>query len=94
MSTHFGWAYTTKFFRMWERPEQIVEETSSMPRINTGFVAAVKQWANDNYDRGGDVIVECFTDEEIFAQFQTLEDAKRFCKLRKEREDDVRGEIF
>lgn len=54
----------------------------------------IKQWASDRYDSGGDVIVECFTDEEITESLASLEDAKRFCKLRKEKQDDIDATAF
>jgi hypothetical protein len=58
------------------------------------FCRKVQNWASENYERGGDVIVECFEDDEIMSRFESLDDVKRFCKLRKEREDDVRSETF
>lgn len=55
------------------------------------LVKAIKDWALDNYDKGGDVIVECYTDAEIEAEFKSLAAAKRACKVRKSYADDIRA---
>ena len=59
--------------------------------MNDLKVRGIKTWALDNYEKGGSFIIECFTDEEIDAQFNSLAAAKRYCKLMKDREDDIRN---
>lgn len=58
------------------------------------LVKAIKNWALDNYGKGGDVIVECYTDAEIEAEFKSLTAAKRFCGIRKERSDEIRATVW
>ncbi len=55
------------------------------------FCDEVYLFAEDHYSSGGDTIVECYTPKEIVKDFQTLDDAKRFCKHRKEREDEIKA---
>lgn len=58
------------------------------------IIEAIKQWAMDNYENGGDVIVEAFSDAEIAETFTSLDDAKEFCGVRKEYADDIRASAF
>jgi hypothetical protein len=61
-------------------------------------VQAVQTWANENYERGADTIVEAFEPDEILelvAKCDTPDDAIRcaaeYCGLRRSVENDVRG---
>ena len=54
------------------------------------FAKAVRKLCMENYDRGGDVVVECFTLEEIAAEFETFDDVKDFCGLLIEKALDAR----
>lgn len=68
-------------------------------------VEVIKKWALDNYENGGDVIVEAFTDEEIVEQFiderfhqpaattvdDALQRAQFFCGVRFEVAEDIRA---
>ena len=56
------------------------------------LIEKIKQWCLANYENGGSWIIETHTDEEIIESFKSLADAKRYCKLMKDREDDCRGE--
>jgi hypothetical protein len=49
-------------------------------------VALIKEWASDNYEKGGHWIVECFSDEDIAESFSSLADAKRYVKRTLEQE--------
>ena len=61
-------------------------------------VQAVQAWANENYEKGADVIVEAFEPDEILelvGDAQTpdaaIVHAAEYCGLRREIENDVRG---
>lgn len=54
-------------------------------------VKAIREWALANYEKGGDVIVECYSDAEIDEQFASLAAAKKFCKTRKDYAGDIRA---
>lgn len=58
------------------------------------FLDKVFAWAEKNYARGGDVIVECYSTDEVLREFRTLGDVQEFCGVRKSREDDIRGLSF
>jgi hypothetical protein len=49
-------------------------------------VDAIKAWAIANYEKsfGASSLVECFTDEELAAEFPSLAAAKRHAKLMSE----------
>jgi hypothetical protein len=49
-------------------------------------VAAIKEWAQANYAKsyGASALLECFTDEELRAEFKNLAEAKRWAKLQSE----------
>lgn len=49
-------------------------------------VEKIKQWASDNYEKGGHWIVECFGDKDIEETFTSLADAKRYVALTNEQE--------
>lgn len=38
-------------------------------------VEQIKQWAMENYDDGGHWIIETMTDQEIFDEFKTIQEA-------------------
>jgi hypothetical protein len=50
------------------------------------MVEKIKVWALANYEKsfGASSLVECFTDEELAAEFNSLADAKRYAKLQSE----------
>jgi hypothetical protein len=49
----------------------------------------IKTFAAGTYEKGGSYIIETFTDDEILEEFETLAQAKRYCKMMKNREDDI-----
>jgi hypothetical protein len=53
--------------------------------------AKIFQWAAQNYENGGSWIVETYTTDEVIRDFKTLADAKRYCKLMHDREEDIRN---
>lgn len=54
-------------------------EVAPAPQI--AFVDQVFAMCEENYERGGDTIVECLTPSEILAEFTTLTEAKRYCGM-------------
>jgi hypothetical protein len=48
----------------------------------------IMQWAEDNYENGGQWIVETMSVEEIGKEFESLEEAQQYCKDREEIEDE------
>lgn len=57
-------------------------------------VAAIKDWATANYSKsyGASALVECFTDDELRAQFPNLTAAKRWAKLQSEQHANAKAE--
>lgn len=53
------------------------------------LVEEIKAWAMKNYDKGGDVIVETFEDQEIKETFANLQEAKDYCKRRFDYYEDI-----
>ena len=51
----------------------------------------IHMWAMENYDNGGDVIVECEDLSDTMRNYDSLEDAKRSCKIHAEHKADIRG---
>lgn len=54
------------------------------------FVDSVFEVCERNYSRGGDVVVECYTPEEILDEFKTLNDVREFCGLKLEQAANCR----
>ncbi len=54
-------------------------------------VEAIRKWAMANYEKGGDIYVEAYTDAMLDANFKSLADAKRWAKTYKEIGDDIRA---
>lgn len=54
------------------------------------LVDAIYKTCEDNYENGGDTIVECYTPDEILAEFSSVDDAKAFCGIRIESELNAR----
>ena len=54
------------------------------------LVDSIYELCERNYDRGGDVIVECWSAGEIVEEFGSVEDVKRFCGLKVEQELNAR----
>lgn len=48
------------------------------------LVDEIKRVCMANYERGGDEVIECFTDEEILKEFKSVADAKDYCSCRVE----------
>jgi len=55
------------------------------------LVVRIKQWANDNYEKGGSWIVETMSDREIGESFRTMAEAKSYAKHIKSREQECQG---
>jgi len=62
-----------------------------MDERKAAMVEKIKQWALANYEKsfGASSLVECFSDEELAEQFNSLADAKRYAKLQSERYSDA-----
>ena len=60
------------------------QQIRGMTNEQLEFVRAVRGMCAKNYDNGGDVIIECYSDAEILAEFKTLNEVKSFCGLRLE----------
>ena len=54
------------------------------------FVTAVFALCSRNYEAGGGEVVECFTSDDVLAQFNTLEEVKKYCLLRVEQAKNYR----
>lgn len=54
------------------------------------FVVQVRKMCQENYAAGGDTIVECYSDDDIVAQFKTLDEVRDFCGLKVEQELNTR----
>ena len=54
------------------------------------FVQRVKALCLKNYGAGGDVIIECFEDEEIANAFTTIRQVQEYCGMQVERELNAR----
>jgi len=52
-------------------------------------VEQIKQWAMNNYDAGGHWIIETLTDQEIFDEFPTIQDAINWAIVVQGRYEDV-----
>lgn len=52
-------------------------------------VEQIKQWALDNYNAcyGASTLIECYTDEELDAEFDSLEAAKEYAGFESDREE-------
>lgn len=61
-----------------------------MTEEQTKLVKAIKDECLANYEAGGDVIIECFTDAEILAEFASVDDAREYCGLRAEMATNAR----
>lgn len=71
------WASVRKF-----KAEHTAEEVD--------FVDQVFEIAERNYERGGDTIVECYSVEEAFREFKTLDQVREMCGLQVEAELNAR----
>ena len=70
--------------------ESYPEWVKSAPAQTIEFVKSVYKLCTDNYDAGGDTIVECFSPQEIVNQFKSLEEVKEFCGIKIEQELNAR----
>jgi len=57
-----------------------------MTKAQQAFVDDIKSWAMEHYNEsfGASCIIECMTDEEILAEFNSVEDAKSYASLQDE----------
>lgn len=62
--------------------------------IRRAFVNRVRDLAMEKYEEGGDIIVECLTDQEIVERFDTIEHAKEFMELQYERRREIESTIW
>lgn len=51
----------------------------------------IYDWALANYDEGGHWIVETMEIEEIEEEFKSLKEAKEYCKIIQDRQEECRG---
>lgn len=51
----------------------------------------IKEWATDNYEKGGSYITETMNNADILAQFPTITSAQQYCRSMHEREQDIRN---
>lgn len=65
------------------------EEMSKLTEAELDFVDSVYDWAELNYDRGGDTICECYEPWTIVKEFKTIHDAKRMAALHLERREEI-----
>ena len=54
------------------------------------FVDSIYAECEKHYSNGGDLIVECYSPQEILAQFKSIQDAKEYCGLKVEQELNAR----
>jgi hypothetical protein len=59
---------------------------TEMKRVNR-----IREWANDNYDKGGSYLIECHTTEELVNNFPTITSAQQYAKINHQREQEVRN---
>ena len=64
---------TLKIYKNW---------TAAAPQLT--FVDAVYAMCEEHYDAGGDTICECYTPDEIIAEFTNLDEVKEHCGLKVE----------
>lgn len=54
------------------------------------LVDSIYHECEQHYEDGGDTIVECYSPEEIVAEFKSVKDAKDFCGLKVEQATNFR----
>lgn len=62
--------------------------------IRRAFINRVRDLAMEKYEEGGDIIVECLTDQEIIERFDNIEQAKEFMELQYERRREIESTIW
>lgn len=62
-------------------------KTASVADIE--LVDAVYLACEENYEAGGDVVVECYEPDRILECFKSVEDAKRYCGCYEEMRQDA-----
>lgn len=72
----------------------VLPEGLTAPVPHDDAVEAIKDWATANYSKsyGASALVECFTDDEMRAQFPNLTAAKRWAKLQSEQHANAKAE--
>lgn len=55
-----------------------------MTESQSKFVDEVRKFAMNNYEAGGDIIVETFTDDEIVKEFENMEQVRDYIGLKLE----------
>lgn len=61
-----------------------------LSRRQAKFVNRVREVCRNNYDAGGDIIIETYSDEEILEQFKSIKEVRDFIGLRVEDETNKR----
>jgi hypothetical protein len=81
---------------MWE-----LSEVKSIREFNDeDWIEKLKKLAMDNYENGGDTMIECWDKSDWLEFIQNNEgkdlvaELKSDMQLMKDREDDIKGEIF
>ena len=54
----------------------------------------IRALAYKNYEKGGDIIIECLEDHEILEHMNSIKDAKDFMNLKFEQRREVESTIF
>lgn len=70
--------------------KKVAELTTEQAQL----VDSIYHWAEENYEEGGDTIVDCYTPAEILESFTSLEDAIETCGIIKSRREDIEGMAF
>lgn len=65
------------------------KKTADLTPGQIEFVDNIYAWAEKNYQKGGDTIVECMDPNEVLSEFKTLGEAIRMCKIRKDHSDEI-----
>lgn len=68
----------------------VIRRRKTMTNEQKEFVVQVRKMCQENYAAGGDTIVECYSDDDIVAQFKTLDEVRDFCGLKVEQELNTR----
>ena len=58
------------------------------------LIEEIKELALVNYDKGGDMIIECLGDSEILEYMSSIKEAKEFMALKYEQRKEVESTIW
>lgn len=53
------------------------------------LIKDIRDLAAEQYEQGGDVIIECYEDEEILKEFSSVKEAQEMWETKQEWEDDM-----